>query len=215
MASPDGRTPGPELRWQWQFQPHVVRPRAPASGQSGNVRAREFHRCAVRVAEESGCRRDGSQIRNYRATSRFGSPNHGIPDSDDPCPIDPENLCDEPDSDGDGIPDTDDSCPFDPENLCNEPPPPPAEAQQPIVMVESGVIGKDECFITVQKSLEGQVQDGDVLREIEIITVISACAADDGSGISVETSVETFIVACVKDGLLSGAQCVTTAENPD
>ncbi len=38
--------------------------------------------------------------------------NDGIPDSSDPCPLDPTNTCGCPDADGDGICDADDNCPF-------------------------------------------------------------------------------------------------------
>ena len=64
----------------------------------------------------------GTQVLRVRPGDRDGD---GIPDVDDQCPDEPEDLdgfqdedgCPDPDNDGDGIPDEQDQCPNEPEDL--------------------------------------------------------------------------------------------------
>ena len=100
--------------------------------------------------------------------------------------------------------------------------------RSPIVNVESGIVGKGECLVTVQKTLEGPVTvqktldeaGGSVmvgsLNEIEIIKVISSClGAKDKKNPDpkVVTTVETIIIACTKAYDLSLAKCRDLGED--
>ncbi len=65
------------------------------------------------------------ELANERNSARNDSDSDGIPDSEDRCPLDPEDRdgfqdsdgCPDPDNDGDGIPDQADACPNDPEDF--------------------------------------------------------------------------------------------------
>ncbi|NQW20107.1 MAG: thrombospondin type 3 repeat-containing protein [Chloroflexi bacterium] len=145
-------------------------------------------------------------------------------------PLDPYSVPGTPviDTDGDGIADGDDNCPNVSNsgqqdndndgvgNACDstpnsDPVPPVPDPSGPIVLVESGVVGNDQCLVTVQKSVQSPVQDGDIVRDVEIVTVISSCVDKDGSTMTVDTSIESFIVTCEKDELLLNIVCTTTA----
>ncbi|MBI4305202.1 MAG: hypothetical protein HY678_02685 [Chloroflexi bacterium] len=98
-------------------------------------------------------------------------------------------------------------------------------ALRPVIATESGVVAPGECFVTTQKEMEGPVksvleirdregniiEEREVLREMEIIKVISACAsqirAGEGPPTTVSSKVETFVVQCFKHTDLSGGDC--------
>ena len=81
------------------------------------------------------------------------------------------------------------------------------------LIVVSGVVEDDGCFITVQKDLEGArpVFDDDigetVFTELEFIHVISACASEDDDDTVVQSTVETFIIRCTRTESLGTASC--------
>ena len=90
------------------------------------------------------------------------------------------------------------------------------------VHTESAVVARGECFVTTQKTLEGPIlitvtQPGsgtlpNLLREVEIITVISACHTglfDGPSDRIIASNVDTIVVVCVKPEDLSSADCTT------
>ncbi len=98
-------------------------------------------------------------------------------------------------------------------------------SDRPVVVVESGSIAVGEYFVTTQKEMRGPVSgqeawfdhdeenDGpiDVLRDIEIIKIISACAQEDPQygGIYVGTNVEVYVTQCTTDADLHGGGCYT------
>ena len=89
------------------------------------------------------------------------------------------------------------------------------------ISVESGTIGSGECFVSIQRVFEGPLQverpviEGEtpptpfLLREVEIINIISACA-EQGNNPEINSSVETFIVECTREEDLTGSVCTTT-----
>ena len=100
-------------------------------------------------------------------------------------------------------------------------PTPPLPGSPPIaISVDSGTIGSGECFVSIQKIFEGPLQverpviEGEapatpfVLREVEVINVISACA-EQGNNPEINSSVETFIVECTREEDLTNTVCTT------
>ncbi|MCH7653294.1 MAG: hypothetical protein IIB14_06410 [Chloroflexi bacterium] len=98
----------------------------------------------------------------------------------------------------------------------------PLPGSPPIaISVDSGTIGSGECFVSIQKVFEGPLQverpviEGEtpptpfLLREVEIINIISACA-EQGNDPEINSSVETFIVECTREEDLTGSVCTTT-----
>ena len=89
------------------------------------------------------------------------------------------------------------------------------------ISVDSGTIGSGECFVSIQKVFEGPLQverpviEGEtpptpfLLREVEIINIISACA-ERGNDPAINSTVETFIVECIREEDLTGSVCTTT-----
>ena len=100
-------------------------------------------------------------------------------------------------------------------------PVPPLPGSPPTaVLVESGTIKSGECFVSIQKIIEGPLQverpvvEGEtpptpfILREVEVINVISACA-EKGSDPMIKSSVVTFIVECTREEDLTNSVCTT------
>ena len=100
-------------------------------------------------------------------------------------------------------------------------PEPPLPGSPPTaVLVDSGTIGSGECFVSIQTIIEGPLQverpvvEGEtpptpfILREVEVINVISACA-EQGNDPEINTSVETFIVECTREEDLTNTVCTT------
>ena len=89
------------------------------------------------------------------------------------------------------------------------------------VLVDSGTIESGECFVSIQKVIQGPLQvarpviEGEtpptpfILREVEVINIISACA-EQGNNPEINSSVETFIVECTREEDLTGSVCTTT-----
>ena len=97
----------------------------------------------------------------------------------------------------------------------------PLPGSPPIaISVESGTIGSGDCFVSIQKVFEGPLQverpvvEGEtpptpfLLREVEVISVISACA-EQGNDPEINSSIETFIVECTREEDLTGSVCTT------
>lgn len=96
---------------------------------------------------------------------------------------------------------------------------------EPRVETNSGVVSQGECFVTTQKALEGPILITvtqpitgtlpNLLREVEVIKVISACHTGTGqsdepaSRTPIVSRVETIVVICVKPEDLSSAECTT------
>ena len=100
-------------------------------------------------------------------------------------------------------------------------PEPPLPGSPPTaIAVESGTIGSGECFVSIQKIIEGPLQverpviEGEtpptpfILREVEVINIISACA-EQGNDPKINSSVETFVVECTREEDLTGTVCKT------
>ncbi len=100
-------------------------------------------------------------------------------------------------------------------------PVPPLPGSPPTaISVDSGTIGSGECFVSIQKIIEGPLQVGRpvvegetpptpfLLREVEVINVISACA-EKGDDPEINSSVVTFIVECTREEDLTGSVCTT------
>ena len=89
--------------------------------------------------------------------------------------------------------------------------------------MQTGVAQIGECFITTQKEMEGPVEGTEtrfdpeknedvevaVLREMEIVKVISACPVANMGPTKVNSTLDVFITQCVKNADLSGGGCFT------
>lgn len=86
----------------------------------------EVLKLKLSVIDNDGLQTDDIVVINVgQSVPQTDSDGDGIPDTNDPCPNDTTNTCNnnngsEPDSDGDGISDTNDPCPNDATNTCND-----------------------------------------------------------------------------------------------
>lgn len=139
--------------------------------------------CAFSVTADLSKYDEGSYVMEVESASRGSitaplevvnsggnqdSDNDGIPDKDDPCPADPNNVCTEDDFDGDGlpddvdtdddndfIPDVDDPCPKDPRNDCDNP-----ELESPIFPDVNNQVR--EFFLDSPTSTPLEISDEDI-----------------------------------------------------